>query len=126
MTPLPAPCLLCGLEPASPTSAAWKAKPPASSPSRAVFAPDKGPALLHWGLLRSQGGGGPGGEDLLQRPQRDSKAREAQIIASGEDPRKSSPCTRTSGFLGRQQSSAYTPPGRERGGQEEEQGYKGQ
>ena len=27
MTPLPAPCLLCGLEPASPTSAAWKASP---------------------------------------------------------------------------------------------------
>ena len=32
-------------------------------------------------------------EDLLQRPQRDGKAREARIPAGGEDPTKSGPLT---------------------------------
>lgn len=61
LTPLPTPCLLCGLEPASPTSGRGR-RAPSLQPIKGCIrhAPDKGPALLHWELLRSQEGGGPG------------------------------------------------------------------
>lgn len=93
-----------GWSPPLPPRQAAEGEPPASSPSlpsRAVFATP----LTKVQLCSTGGYSDPRkeespGKDILQRPQRDGKAREARIPAGGEDPRKSGPLTSARGEWG--------------------------